>query len=57
MLLDYRRSLVWRVLVLDQIQVLCSNRLADLRVELSKSLLLTLKLEALALPSLVLPLV
>jgi hypothetical protein len=37
--------------------VLRSNRLANLRVELSKSLLLTLEVKVLPLPSLVLPLV
>jgi hypothetical protein len=37
--------------------VLCSNCLADLRVELGKSLLLTLELNVLPLPSFVLPLI
>jgi hypothetical protein len=56
-LLERRKSLVWRILVLDQVKVLRSDCLADLRVELSKSLLLTLELKVLLLLSLVLLLV
>jgi hypothetical protein len=56
-LLEHYQSLIWRVLVLDQMKVLCSNRLADLRVKLGKSLLLTLELNILPLPSFVLPLI